>query len=55
MKIDQIGKVNKATAAVVSGALVTLIGAFVPLDQEAVSAAQTVITALLVWAVPNDG
>ena len=41
-------KFNKATAAVVAGALVTLIGAFVALDQEALGAIQTLLTAALV-------
>ena len=44
---------NKATAAVVSGALVTLIGAFVALDREVLGAAQTLLTTLLVFLVPN--
>lgn len=44
---------NKASAAAVSGALVTLAGAFVALDGELQGAAQTLLTALLVYLVPN--
>jgi len=45
---------NKATAAVLSGAIVTVIGSAMVLDQELSQALQTLITAALVWLVPND-
>ena len=44
---------NKATAAVVSGAVVTIIGAFWHPDPTVLGAVQTVLTALLVYLVPN--
>lgn len=50
-----MSKWSKATAAVVSGAVVTLIGAFVALDPEVLAAIQTVLTAALVYLVPNSG
>ena len=46
-------KFNKTTAAVVAGAVVTLIGAFVAVDAEVMASIQTVLTAALVWLVPN--
>ncbi len=48
-----MGKFNKATAAVVAGSVVTLIGAFIVLDPDLQSAIQTVLTAALVWLIPN--
>lgn len=48
-----MSKWNKATAAVVAGAVVTLIGAFVALDPELMGAIQTVLTAALVYFIPN--
>lgn len=47
---------NKTTAAVIAGALVTVAAAFVPADYktpELVGAGQTLITAALVYFVPN--
>lgn len=44
---------NKATAAVVSGALVTIVGSFVVMDQEFMASVQTILTAALVYFVPN--
>lgn len=44
---------NKATAAALAGALVTVIAAFMPMSSELQGAAQTVVTALLVLIVPN--
>ena len=46
-------KVNKATAAVVAGSVVTLIGAFIALDPELQGAIQTVLTAAIVFFIPN--
>src|SRR5690606_28151125 len=46
-------KYNKLTAAVLAGAVVTLIAAYVDVPKEAQGAAQTLITALFVWLVPN--
>ena len=55
---------NKASAAVVSGAIVTLIGALIapgdealgtdPLGADLLGAVQTLLTALLVYLVPNQ-
>lgn len=44
---------NKTSAAVLSGAVIAVIGAFVELPAETLAAIQTLITAVLVWAVPN--
>lgn len=44
---------NKVTAAVVAGAVVTLISAVVSLDPTVQDAIQTLLTALAVWAIPN--
>ena len=44
---------NKTTAAILSGAVVTIAAAYLPLTPEVVAAAQTLITAALVWLVPN--
>ena len=44
---------NKATAAVIAGAVVTIIGSLVSLDPTLTGALQTVITAGLVFLVPN--
>jgi hypothetical protein len=44
---------NKATAAMLAGAATTIVGGFVNVDGEALGAAQTLLTALLVWLVPN--
>ena len=44
---------NKATAAVLAGALVTAAAAFWPLESELQGALQTVLTTALVWLVPN--
>lgn len=47
---------NKATAAAISAAVTGLLLAFVPtLDPAVVSAVGTLVTAALVWAVPNKG
>ena len=48
-----MSKLNKTTAAVVAGAVATLIGAFVAIDAEVMASLQTVLTAALVWLVPN--
>lgn len=44
---------NKTTAAVLSGAAVSILGAVFVLDAELLGAIQTVLTASLVWLVPN--
>ena len=44
---------NKATAAVLAGAVVTIIGAFWQPDPTVLGAIQTLITAGLVYLVPN--
>lgn len=46
-------KFNKATAATVAGAIVTLAAAFVTLDAPLQGAIQTVLTAVLVYLIPN--
>ena len=46
---------NKASAAAIAGAAVTVLGAFVVLDQEVLGAIQTVLVTLLVYFVPNQG
>ncbi len=46
-------KYNKATATVVAGALTAILGSFVLVDQEVLVAIQTLVTAILVWFVPN--
>ena len=51
----KMGKFNKTMAAVVGGAVATLVGSFVTLDAAALSSIQTIVTALLVWFVPNAG
>lgn len=48
-----MSKFNKATAAVLAGAVVTIIGAFVSIDPDVMASIQTVLTAALVWLVPN--
>lgn len=44
---------NKTTATAVAGAIVVLVGAFFELSVEQSGALQTVITATIVWFVPN--
>ncbi len=44
---------NKATAAALAGALVTVVAALWPLESELQGALQTVLTTALVWLVPN--
>ncbi len=46
-------KMNKTTAAVFAGALVTVLGSLVVLDPGIQGAIQTLLIAALVWAVPN--
>ena len=51
-----MGEFNKTTAAVLAGAVVTIIAVFLPAQYrspEVIGAAQTIITALLVYLVPN--
>lgn len=47
-------KYNKATAAILAGAIVAVVGGFFALDAELLAAIQTVLTAVLVYAVPNQ-
>lgn len=49
----QIKKYNKATAAVMSGAIVAVIGTWLEVDAKTLSALGVLITSLLVWLVPN--
>ena len=44
---------NKATAAVLAGALIAAAAAVWPLEGEVQGALQTVLTTALVWLVPN--
>ena len=46
-------KLNKTSAALVSGAIVTIIGAFATMTGELQGAVQTLVTAGLVWLVTN--
>ena len=46
---------NKATAAVLAGALIAAAAAVWPLEGEVQGALQTVLTTALVWLVPNVG
>ena len=48
-----MGTYNKTTAAVLAGAVVTVIGAFWQPDPTVLGALQTLVTAGLVYAVPN--
>lgn len=48
-----MGRFNKATAALVAGAIVSVVGSFLALTPEVQGAAITLITAALVWLVPN--
>jgi hypothetical protein len=50
----KLKRYNKTTAAIVAGAAASAIGAFVAVDTEALTAFQTLLTALLVWLVPNE-
>ena len=47
-------KLNKTSAAVVGGAIMAVIGAFITITPEIASAIQTLAVAGLVWLVPND-
>jgi hypothetical protein len=48
-----VKRYNKATAAVLAGAVTTVIGGFLAIDAEVLGAVQTLLTAVLVWLVPN--
>lgn len=48
-----IKRYNKTTAASVAGAVAVLASSFFVLEAEQVAAIQTIITAILVWLVPN--
>ena len=50
-----MSRLNKTTAAVISGAVVSIVGAFFDPAPEILAAAQTLLTAALVWLVPNGG
>ena len=45
--------INKAGAATLAGALVTLLVNFVDLTPDVQGAIQTLLTAFLVWLIPN--
>ncbi len=47
-------KFNKATAAVIAGAIATAVGAFFGLAPELIGSIGTVLTAALVYFVPNQ-
>lgn len=47
-------QINKATAAALAGAVVTVIGALTTLDAEALGAIQTLLVAALVYFVSNQ-
>ena len=49
----KLTRYNKASAAVLAGAATTAIGALLTVDGETLGAFQTLLTALLVWLVPN--
>lgn len=51
---SKLGRYNKASAAAVSQAIVQVVAAFTPLDPELEQAVGVVLTALLVWLVPNS-
>ena len=53
MQKPKIQQSNKATAAIVAGAVMTIASAFAPVDPEVLAASQTALTALLVWLIPN--
>jgi hypothetical protein len=44
---------DKAAAAAIAAAVTTVIAALTPLDSETVGALGTLVTAGLVWLVPN--
>lgn len=44
---------NKATAAVLAGAVITILQMVFPIDPQVADALGTVLTALAVWVVPN--
>lgn len=48
-----MGAQNKAIAATLVGALATLFGAYVQTPPDVLPAAQTALTAILVWLIPN--
>ena len=53
MQKPKIQQANKAAVAVVAGAVLTVASSFFPLEPEVLAAGQTVLTALLVWLIPN--
>ncbi len=48
-----MGKFNKATAAVIAGAIASAVGAFFALDATVVDAVQVILVAASVWLIPN--
>lgn len=48
-----MGQFNKTTAAILAGAVVTIIAAYFPLTPAVIGAAQTILTALAVFLIPN--
>lgn len=50
-----MSRFNKTAAAAITGVIVTLIGALFLIDANLTGLIQTVLTAFLVWLVPNKG
>ena len=48
-----MGKYNKATASAVAGALCVFLGSRLGFSVEEAAAAQTIITTLIVFLIPN--
>ncbi len=48
-----MSRLNKTTAAVISGAAVSIVGAFFDPGPDILAAVQTLLTGALVWLVPN--
>ena len=48
-----MNKMNKTTSAVLAGAIVTLIGALFPVDNTVLQSLQTILTAAIVYYIPN--
>ena len=49
----KLKRYNKATAAMLAGAATATLGALLAVDGETLGAVQTLLTAVLVWLVPN--
>ena len=46
-------KFDKTTAAVISGAIVAIAGVLFKVSPEILASVQVIVTAVLVWLVPN--